>query len=375
MASVMTGLYPHAAGIGNHSRQDRLRPEAPTLAELARRGGYETAAIVTNPWLTSDEAGFARGFDRFSSGRSRGASRSRMTAEEVVSESLSLFREARTRPLLLWLHFMDAHMPYGDALPDSAIRRDFAGGSAERSRLFFRAPYDAAEIQATVRAYDAAVAKIDTALPPLLAAVGDDAIVIVLADHGESLGEHGLHFAHDFTVYDELLRVPLLVKAPGLAPGRSLAPASLIDVLPTLCALADLECPGALSGIALPIGENVSDGERLERVLFAASAPMRQRYDCPWLTVPGLEGRWTAALFGDRKLIRVPTAKVPRYHAFDLRADPAETVDRFDLLLDAQRIRTLDEWTKNAVPARLSTTRSEPRDEVTRELEELGYLD
>jgi arylsulfatase A-like enzyme len=375
MAAVMTGLYPHSVGIGSHSRQDRLSPESPTLAELARRAGYETAAVVTNPWLASEDSGFARGFDRFSSGRTRGGSRARMSADEVVAEGLTILREARKRPLLLWLHFMDAHMPYGDALSETAIGRDFAGGADERARLFFRAPYDPAEIHAATLAYDAAVAKIDKALAPLLAAVGDHAILVVLADHGESLGEHGLHFAHDFTVYDELLRVPLLVKAPGLAPGRSSTPASLIDVMPTLCALVRWECPDGLDGIALPLATGVANDGPPARTLFAASAPVRQRYDCPWLTVPGLGGRWTAAVAGERKLIRVPTPDGPRYRAYDLRADPDETTDRFDPALDASLVGALDEWTENAIPSRTDSTRSRPRDDMTRELEELGYLD
>jgi arylsulfatase A-like enzyme len=375
MAAVMTGLYPHSVGIGSHSRQDRLSPDAPTLAELARRAGYETAAVVTNPWLTNEHSGFARGFDRFSSGKTRGGSRARMSAEEVVAEGLAILREARERPLLLWLHFMDAHMPYGDALGESAIGRDFAAGPDERSRLFFRAPYEPAEIRAATLAYDAAVSKIDKALAPVIAAVGDHTIVVLLADHGESLGEHGLHFAHDFTVYDELLRVPFLVKAPGLVPGRSAAPVSLIDVLPTLCTLARFECPGELDGTALPFDDNVSDADRPARMLFAASAPLRQRYDCPWLEVPGLEGRWTAAVAGERKLIRVPTPEGPRYRAYDLRADPDETADRFDPALDASLVSALEAWTKSAIPSRADSTRSRPRDDVTRELEELGYLD
>jgi arylsulfatase A-like enzyme len=258
---------------------------------------------------------------------------------------------------------------------DSALGRDFAGGPDERSRLFFRAPYDPAEIRNATLAYDAAVSKIDKALAPLLAAVGNRVILVVLADHGESLGEHGLHFAHDFTVYDELLRVPFLVRAPGLAPGRSPAPVSLIDVLPTICTLARWECPRGLDGVAVPLDDGVSDADRPARTLFAASAPLRQRYDCPWLTVPGLEGRWTAAIAGQRKLIRVPTPEGPQYRAYDLRTDLEEIEDRFDPALDAPLVSALDAWTKSAIPSRADSTQSRPRDDLTRELEELGYLD
>ena len=268
MASVMTGLYPYAAGIVTHSRRERLASSVPTLAELAARAGYETAAVVTNPWLASRATGFARGFENFVSGRDRGSERTRMSAERVAAEALSILARPRRRPLFLWLHFMDAHMPYGDVLPPNAISRDFVGGPAERSRLFFHAPYREQEIRATKNSYDAAIAKIDTALAPVFEALGDDALVVVLADHGESLGEHGLHFAHDFTLYDELLRVPLVVKAPGLRPARIDAPVSLLDVAPTICTLARLDCANDLAGETLP-GVASDDAERrAERAAF-----------------------------------------------------------------------------------------------------------
>jgi len=379
MASLMTGRYPHEAGIVTHSRGERLAPRVPTLAELFQRAGYETAAVVTNPWLASRGTGFARGFETFISGRDLGGERTRMSAERVASQGLAILGAHRHRPLFLWLHFMDAHMPYGDVLPPNAVSRDFVGSPAERSRLFFRAPYTEEELRATRASYDAAIAKIDTALAPVLDALGDDAIVFVLADHGESLGEHGLHFAHDFTLYDELLRVPLLVKVPGVRPARSTATVSLVDIAPTVCALAKLECATDLSGTMLPEIAPPADPSRemtASRPLFATSAPARARYDCPWLTVPGLRGRASAVVRDDRKLIRLPTRSGPRYQAYDLAADPAESTDRYDSERDAALVALLEQWTAAAVPAPKSTAASDPISKpLADELRELGYLD
>ncbi len=374
MASAMTGLYPHTVGIGSHSRSDRLATSVPTIAELARKVGYETVAVVTNPWLASADTGFARGFDRFVSGRSLGGTRARMSAREVVEEARKILAAERSHPLFLWLHFMDAHMPYDDSVAP-AIARDFAGGPRERSRLFFEAPYTEQEIRATRDAYDAAITGIDTAIAPLLDALDAKSIVVVFADHGESLGEHGLHFAHDFTVYDELLRVPLLVKTADSRRGSVGDPVSLLDIVPTLCALARFECPPRLDGARLPGIATDRAEAGSERELFAASAPARRRYACPWLTVPGIEGRLTAAFVGGRKLIRMPTRKGPRYRAFDLATDRFELDDRFDAATDAALVKRLDVWTEAAANIAERSEAGPLPESVTRELEELGYLD
>jgi choline-sulfatase len=265
-------------------------------------------------------------------------------------------------------------MPYTDGEIETRITRDFAQSTAARSRIFFEAPYSTADVDATRDAYDAAIARIDAALGRLLDGVPAQSIVVVLADHGESLGEHGLYFAHDFSLYDELLRVPLMLRAPGVAPAIDSTAVSLIDVLPTICALADLDCPDDLDGIRLPrTGGDDDPSPFSRRTLYAASAPARSRYRCPWLVVPGIEGRLTMALTGQRKLIRIPTPTGPTYRAYDLGADPAESVDRFDAGDDHALAADLSAWSASAV-TRPSAPTQLPKT-VTRELRSLGYLE
>ena len=375
MASVMTGRYPHSVGITGHSRADRIRPGAETLAAAARSAGYRTAAVVTNPWLAHPASGFARDFETFVSGHTLGRTRTRVPAAEVAQEAVRALESQDPRPVLLWVHFLDAHMPYTDGEVRTPITEDFAEGTAARSRIFFEPPYSTADIAATRSAYDSAIARIDGALAGLFDRLPPDAIVVVLADHGESLGEHGLHFAHDFTLYDELLRVPLIVRAPGLAPGRDSTPVSLIDVLPTICALAGLDCETDLDGLRLPrTGGDDQSSRFATRALYAASSPLRARYRCPWLTVPGIEGRWTMTLVGQRKLIRIPTRNGSSYRAYDLTVDPGELVDRADLERDEELIRELETWSKEAAVEPTATTTYFPK-QLTRELRELGYLE
>ena len=374
MAAVMTGRYPHAVGITGHSRGDRLSPGAETLAALARRAGYRTAAVVTNPWLAHPAGGFARDFETFVSGRTLGRERARMNAADVVDEAVRILEADDARPTFLWVHFLDAHMPYTDGEIETRITRDFARSTRARSRIFFEAPYSTADVDATRDAYDAAIARIDAALGRLLDRLPSQSIVVVLADHGESLGEHGLYFAHDFSLYDELLRVPLMLRAPGVAPAIDSTAVSLIDVLPTICALADLDCADDLDGARLPRTGGDDDHSRFSRrTLYAASAPARSRYRCPWLLVPGLEGRLTMALAGQRKLIRIPTPTGAAYRAYDLAADPAEAVDRFDASSDHALAADLSAWSAAAATPP-SAAKQLPKT-VTRELRSLGYLE
>jgi len=374
MAALMTGRYGHTVGVIGHSRSDRLEANVETLAAVARRAGYRTAAVVTNPWLAVPSSGFVRGFDTFVSGRTLGRGRTRLRADDVVGEAEKILANDDGRPIFLWVHFMDAHMPYTDGVVRTRVTEDFSQSTAARSRIFFETPYSAVDIAATRAAYNLAVTQIDTALGPLLDRLPRNAIVVVLADHGESLGEHGLHFAHDFTLYDELLRVPLMLRAPGIVPGEDSTAVSLIDVMPTICALANLDCEKSLDGLRLPHTGGAEDAARFEqRTLYAASSPARARYRCPWLTVPGPEGRLTMALRGGRKLIRRPTAGGAIYEAYDLGQDPPETVNRFDSSSDHELAAALDAGLLASLrPA--SVPRGLPKS-LARELRELGYLD
>jgi len=392
MAALFTGLYPDHAGVINHTPRDRLSTPAAVLAERAAAAGYATAAVVANPWLSNPAMGFDRGFERFVSKRDVGARHERFDAGAVTDRAIERWANADHEPLLLWVHYIDAHMPYqppadtaatfGNASGTSAVVRDFAQGRAARERIYFTGAYPEAELQATRALYDAAIRHVDTEVGRLLDAVersdrGRTTAIVVVADHGESLGDHGLYFAHDFTLYEELLHVPLIIEAPGVAPGRRRSLVSLVDVMPTLCSLMRLDCDGAFDGAALPLAADARDtGDA--RVVFAAGAPERARYGrSPFTFVGGPEGRWTMARRGSEKLIRIPHPDGPRWQAFDLDADPAElhadTASgdheglRRDLEAWGARMR-VERAPAGAPPATFS-------DDQLEDLRALGYLD
>lgn len=386
MASLMTGLYPDRTGVINHSPRDRLAPTVATLAERARAAGYQTAAVVSNPWLANRAMGFARGFSTYVN--RFGTRRQRPSAAQVTAAASRILTRRNGRPLFLWVHYIDTHMAYrpparfarllAGGTRTTRIIEEFSKGGTARQRVYFDPPFGPEEIAKTRALYDAAVRYVDREVGRLLRAWRHrpqrrQSIVVVTADHGESLGEHGLYFAHDFTLYEELLRVPLLVRAPGVRPRREGALVSLTDLAPTLCSWMRLNCRDRFDGEPLPLAS--SPGAGAGRILFAASAPMRRRYDrCPWLTVPGPDGRWTMARSATAKVIRIPQPGGPRWLAFDLVSDPREENPLGER--DPRLVAALQAWRetlRRSRPPRAATAALPP--ETREALRSLGYLD
>jgi len=391
VAAMMTGRYPDRVGISNHTRRDRLSKEATPVAELARATGYCTGAVVTNPWLANSASGFARGFEHFVTGRSLGSRKARMTAAAVTDQALELIANCSAdRPFFLWAHYMDTHMPYQPPLELAAdhgvpsgttdVVRDFVEDPTRRQSIYFEAPYSPEALESTRALYAASVSNVDRQIGRLLAGLSGvgrapTTIVAIVADHGESLGDHGLWFAHDFTLYQELISVPLMLRIPGGMPARISQPVSSMDLAPTLCRLADLGCDEDLDGRTLPLA---AAADRPARLLFAAGVPARDRYERnPWLAVAGVDGRWTMVRSGRRKLIRVPQAAGPTWQLYDLDVDPSEASDAYapDTTIDLQT--ALEQWIERMRRARASTENASARlDRATRdELRQLGYLD
>lgn len=227
--------------------------EHPTVGELLAAAGYETVGFQTN-YFYSPSMGFARGLGR--------TIRYKGSSLQGARAGLDLMRDwltARddTQPFFLSAHFIDPHMPY-------RMRRPWADGfspPAELADVDFDAQKPALILReftednrpqtaAIETVYDADIRWLDDALGELIPLLeAQDALIIVLSDHGEAFDEHG-HYSHGHGLYDELLRVPLLVRLPGgqLAGTVDDRAASLLDVLPTVLAGAGLAPPDGLVG-------------------------------------------------------------------------------------------------------------------------------
>jgi arylsulfatase A-like enzyme len=254
-ASLFTGLFP-----GEHGATDEnlhLRQDLPTLAELLGDAGYFTAAYATdNGWL-SDDTSLMRGFGHFYGSTYQKPPRmlgSRLLrkirwkvrttlkldtqhhlthALDAVEGYLNVYRQ-KGEPLFFFLHVMETHMPYR---PSERSMRRFGLDKVDpgqikylqdKFREYRAAPEKMAKEQLKILSglYDACVATVDSRLGRLFRLVRkrlhrDNTVLVITSDHGEQLGEHGL-LNHWMSLYDVLLRVPLIIYGPGVLDGQQI---------------------------------------------------------------------------------------------------------------------------------------------------------
>ena len=235
--SMMTGLYPLRHGVRDNGWA-RLSEEAVTLAERAHDEGFRTGAFVSAVVLGAPY-GLDQGFDVYSAPEEGGSSLSSIgerSAAEVTEAALSWLEEVeRDRPLFLWVHYFDPHMPYSP--PERFLEQ--AGGN----------PY-----LAEVATMDHEIGRLVDVLDDRLGAEGY--LLAVAADHGESFGRHG-EPTHSAFAYQATVKVPLLVRYPdGRGAGtRSDLLVSVVDLYPTFLEELELGPVGEVDGLGLERGD------------------------------------------------------------------------------------------------------------------------
>ncbi|MCY2959625.1 MAG: sulfatase-like hydrolase/transferase [Planctomycetota bacterium] len=222
--TLWTGLQPPEHGIHDNGR-NALGPDVPHAAEILHKAGWSTGAFVSAAVLDS-AFGLARGFevydDRMSVVDAEGdAEPPQRIGDATTDAAIEWLRGAR-EPFLAWVHYYDPHSTYEPPEP-------------WKSRL--KSPYDGE------------IAFMDDQIGRLLAVLKargalENTIVVAVADHGESLGEHG-EATHGLFVYDATMRIPLIVSAPGLAPRTPGTPVEMADVAPTILELCGLPLVGS----------------------------------------------------------------------------------------------------------------------------------
>jgi arylsulfatase A-like enzyme len=227
--SLFTSLYPNAQPTAG-----RLLAEQPVgvLAEALGDAGFETAAFTEDAFLAG-AFGFWTGFDRFREYPFDSAAR----GYAVFADAGAYLEEKRDRRFFLLVHTYRVHEPYAP----SPSYRDLFGGWWESDPD----PSVPREHRAERDAYDASIREADALVGTLLDRIdrlglADRTIVVLLSDHGEAFGQHGL-MRHGLGFHQEQLHVPLVFRGPGIPAGlRVTAPASLVDVAPTLLDLVAL---------------------------------------------------------------------------------------------------------------------------------------
>jgi len=306
-ASILTGLYPFEHGVRDHSGY-RLRPGTVTLATLLKRSGFATGAFVGGVPLERRfglDAGFDVYDDRF--GRTGNASDFTLAerpAGEVVDVALKWIG-AQPGRWFAWVHVFDPHAPY---TPPPPFNAQYAG-----------------------RAYYGEVAYVDKSLGPLFHAAASSArptVVLVTADHGEGLGDHG-ELTHGLLAYETTLRVPLIIArlaaSDKLRTGPlnvSHVPARHVDIVPTLLDAVHADVPSTLRGRSLLPGAPVPPDADISSYFEAMSAMLNRG----WAPLQG-------TLSGREKLVDLPLPEL-----YDLAADPQERTNLIDQRADRRRV-------------------------------------
>ena len=291
------------------AQQPRRWGSSPTLPERLSQQGFATALFCANPYLRPD-------FDM-----DRGWSRYRFQlmapADQQVAHALAWLQLHADRDAALLVQFMDPHLPYDEPAPFRGLwageRPETFQGALGRESLGALDP-EQPDFQAIRRwvedRYDQNLRFVDAQVGRLLDAVGEDAVVVFFSDHGEEFWDHG-GVEHGHSVYEELLAVPLVIKAPSLDAGRIRTPVSLMDVSPTVLAILGIEAPGLQGRSLLPA---MADHQAELEALATRSLPFGQTLygDEAWGVLQGGTKWWTQGA---------------SEHLHELSTDPGEQSD------------------------------------------------
>lgn len=322
VASIMTGKLPvdHGATTLEH----RLKPSEVTLAEVLQAHGYRTGSVTASQFI-SPSYGTLKGF-RWSVG---GEFKDNATAIAHFFESppwvtpagLKFIRGHRHQPFFLWLHYLRPHDPYFWRVDHhylSAAPRDLPVFLTYDWLMRNRAKITPKQLEEVIALYDGHVANADHHIGRIIAELERlrltaNTLVILSADHGEEFGQHG-HFGH-LQTYEDVLRVPLIMVAPGRIPAgrRVAAPVQLVDIFPTvldLCGIRHRD-PGLRGQSLVPL----LVGGRRHRPADVAAFLMATRGGHDSEVVRSLKrGRWKLIENMSRRTIEL----------YDLATDPGE---------------------------------------------------
>ena len=339
-STMLTGLNPVRHGVRNNGTF-KLQDDVLTLAEALAGAGYRTGAVVS-AFVLDSRFGLAQGFQDYDDDLiegdqpARGGFRERR-AEVTNRSATEWLRQQGDAPWFLFVHYFDPHWPYAPPPP-------------------YRDRYKGA-------AYDGEIAYVDEQLGRLLSVLDETGarsrtLIVLTADHGESLGEHGEN-SHGIFIYDATQHVPLIVSGPPPLPARHVVErqVGVVDVMPTVLALLGVDTPPGLDGV------NAFAPQTEARTIYVESLGSKLMHGC-------------APLFGVRRR-DVKFILAPRPELYDLKDDPHELKNLYDPSDDrARQLRAalmafVNDDVKGAASDEGNLALSE---EAAERLRDLGYL-
>lgn len=250
--TMLTGTIPPYHGVHDNMAY-KLESSGVTLAEILKENGFTTGAVI-GCYMLNSRFGLSQGFDsyneRFEEERLNTGRVNERYASEVSRFADEWLEENSDDDFFLFLHYYDPHRDY---LPPEPF-----------ASKFFGKPY-AGEI-----AYvDYSIGQVIKKLKKL--GLYDSTLIIVTADHGEMLGEHG-ELTHAYFIYQSAIRVPLIFKLPGQTESRRIEPAvGLVDIVPTICGLLGIDAPEQLDGVDLSDCLRKNKPLQADRFLYCGS--------------------------------------------------------------------------------------------------------
>jgi arylsulfatase A-like enzyme len=322
IVSILSGLLPQQHGVRLFFQA--LDDDTRILPEYLKPN-YQTAGFISSTVLTDEAMEIGSRFDHFDdfvadreSGQANRVVFER-TARDTTEAVLEWLREKRDpdRPLFLWVHYIDPHGPYA---PPDYWQRKFEHdkplpiGAGARILDYMYISDDALDY---IDGYDDEIAYTDHEIGRLIEGYDatysiNDALVIFTSDHGETMMEHRYWFGHGYHVYEDLIRVPLMLRGPGVIPGNFYQPVSTTDIASTILTYAQHSIPDTLTQVDLlsPPAEG-----KEHRIITAESITA--------------EGQWRTALQDDIKYMVLvesdgDAVTLTRKRLYNLATDPNE---------------------------------------------------
>lgn len=341
--SIMSGTVPISHGVIDNGGY-KVPDELITLAEIFKDRGYSTGAFISAKVLDA-EFNLTQGFDTYNaddinpqSDKDESLLVADRKGDRTTDAALRWLTGNRDKPWFMWVHYYDPHMQYKPPPPFDKI---------------YAIPYDGE------------IAFMDSQIKRVIEQVRadgnwDDTIIIVVGDHGESLGEHKER-THSNFIYNATQHIPLIIRFPGLKPSRVSAVVSQIDIMPTLLAYLGLEIPAQVEGESL-LSLMKGEEEETERAAFLESKTALLHFG--WAPLSGIVTS------------RYKYIKAPKPELYDLQNDPGELNNLFspENKIALQLRARLDQMEQEYNRLKIESQEAEIDPRTKAQLEALGYV-